>query len=97
MRLRYTPEALAELDALVADIAAHSPQGAKRVLARIDAMTTLMLHHPRSGQPTSLGGMRRMVVTPYPYLIFYEPGDGEIIVVGIRHGARDPSSMPNRT
>ena len=55
-----------------------------------------MLHHPRSGQPTSLGGMRRMVVTPYPYLIFYEPGDGEIIV-GIRHGARDPSSMPNRT
>ena len=38
--------------------------------------------------------MRRIAVTPYPYLIFYEPTDDEVIVVGVRHGARDPSSMP---
>ena len=30
----------------------------------------------------------------YPYLIFYEVHDAEIVVIGIRHGARDPSTMP---
>jgi len=35
--------------------------------------------------------VRRMPVTPYPYLVFYEAGDDEIIVHAIRHGARDPS------
>jgi len=32
-----------------------------------------------------------MVVSPFPYLIFYEATENEIIV---RHAARDPSGMP---
>jgi plasmid stabilization system protein ParE len=34
------------------------------------------------------------VVVPYPYLVFYEVTDEEIIVHAVRHGARDPGSMP---
>jgi len=29
--------------------------------------------------------------TPYPYLIFYEATDAEIIIHAVRHGAREPS------
>jgi toxin ParE1/3/4 len=29
-----------------------------------------------------------MTTTPYPYLIFYEATDDEIIVHAVRHGAR---------
>jgi len=36
-----------------------------------------------------------MPVTPYPYLVFYEVGDGEIVVHAVRHGARDPSGSPD--
>ena len=32
-----------------------------------------------------------MTTTPYPYLVFYEATDTEVIVHAIRHGARDPS------
>jgi hypothetical protein len=31
---------------------------------------------------------------PYPYLVFYEVKDDEVVIVGVRHGARDPGSMP---
>ena len=46
------------------------------------------------GARTSDPAVRRMTVLPYPYLIFYEPTPDEIIIHAVRHGARDPSSMP---
>jgi len=35
-----------------------------------------------------------MTTSPYPYLIFYEVTDSEVIVHAVRHGARDQSNMP---
>jgi len=35
-----------------------------------------------------------MAALPYPYLIFYEVREGELIIHAVRHMARDPSSMP---
>ena len=91
MRLRYTRSALADLEAILAYIAARSPHGAERVQARIKAVTDLLLHHPRIGTRTEDPVIRRMTTSPYPYLIFYEPTDSEVIVHAVRHGARDPS------
>lgn len=38
--------------------------------------------------------IRRINTWPYPYLIFYEVREDEIIIHAVRHGARDPSGMP---
>jgi len=35
-----------------------------------------------------------LVISPYPYLMFYETGDGEIIVHSVSHAARGPASVP---
>jgi plasmid stabilization system protein ParE len=32
----------------------------------------------------------------FPYLIFYEIFDAEVVIMRILHGARDPRSMPAR-
>ena len=96
MKLRYTPAALAELDAVLDHIAEHSPRGAKRVQTRLHATITLLLDHPTSGLATDAPPMRRMGVKPYPYLIFYELSDNEIVIVGVRHAARNPSTMPGQ-
>ena len=72
MRLRYTLPALADLSAILDYIAVHSPQGARRVQARIQALTDLLLQHPHMGRRTSDPASRRMTTTPYPYLVFYE-------------------------
>jgi plasmid stabilization system protein ParE len=94
LKLRYTRLALADLDAILDYIAADSPRGARRVQARIKAVIDLLLQYPYIGRRTNDPTVRRMALTPYPYLVFYEPTETEIIIHAVRHAARDPSSMP---
>lgn len=94
MRLRWTLPALADLDAVLDYIATHSPQGARNVQARLRAVIELLLHYPYIGTPTRDPTIRRISTPPYPYLIFYEVAGDELIIHAVRHGARDPSTMP---
>lgn len=96
-RLRYTLPALADLDSVLDYIAARSPQGARRVQTRIQAVIDLLTQHPFIGTRTNDPAIRRMTTSPYPYLIFYEATDAELIVHAVRHAARDPSGMPGAT
>jgi toxin ParE1/3/4 len=94
MRLRYTLPALADLACILDYIAHRSPQGAARVHNRMRDITNLLLQCPHAGVLTYDPSIRRMTTTPYPYLIFYEVADNEIIIHAVRHGARDPSGNP---
>jgi plasmid stabilization system protein ParE len=94
VRLRYTLPALADLGAILDYIAAHSPQGSRRVHTRIQAILDLLLLHPHIGTGTDDPIIRRMTTPPYPYLVFYEATETEIIIHAVRHDARDPSGMP---
>lgn len=91
MRLRYTLPALADLASILDYIADRSPQGAARIHIRIRAVTDLLLRYPQAGAMTNDSTIRRITTTPYPYLIFYEATDAEIIIHAVRHGAREPS------
>lgn len=94
VKLRYTLPALADLNSILDYIAAHSPQGARRVQMRIQVMIDLLLTHPNIGTRTDDPTIRRMTASPYPYLIFYEATEAELIIHAIRHAARDPAGMP---
>lgn len=94
MRLRFTPRGAAELDKALDYIAARSPQGARNVQTRIQAVIALLLLYPQAGLPVSKGRLRRVVATPHPYLIFYRATDDEIVIHGVRHSARNPATMP---
>jgi toxin ParE1/3/4 len=91
MRLRYALPALAGLASILDFVADHFPQGAARIHTRIRAVTDLLLRYPLAGAVTDDPTIRRITTTPYPYLIFYEATDTEIIIHAMRHGARDPS------
>jgi toxin ParE1/3/4 len=93
VKLRYTRRGAAELEEILAYIEERSPQGARHVQARIKAITDLLLQHPRAGQLTSNGRLRRMVASPYPYLVFYEATEDHIVIHGLRHAARRPSTL----
>ena len=92
MRVRYSVPALADLANILAYIDARSPQGARKVRARIEETLNLLLSNPFIGARTRQG--RRISAWPYPYLIFYEVTKDTIMVHAIRHGARDPRTMP---
>jgi plasmid stabilization system protein ParE len=93
-RLRYTRPALADLEAVLDTIAARSPQGARRVQARIQGVIALLTEFPFIGTRTNDPAIRRMTTSPFPYLVFYEATDTELIVHAVRHAARDPAGMP---
>ena len=63
--------------------------------ARLQAIIDLLLLYPLIGTRTDDPTIRRMTTSPYPYLIFYEGTETEIIIHAIRHGSRDPSGVPN--
>lgn len=94
MIVRYTLPALVDLELLIDHVAQRSLQSARRILLEIRAAERRIELYPRSGASTSRPTIRRVKVPRCPYLIFYEPTDSEIIIHAIRHGARDPATMP---
>jgi toxin ParE1/3/4 len=94
VKLRVTRRAATQIEKALEYIEAESPQGANRMRERIQTLFLLLTHHPYAGQLTDLPGVRRLVVSPYPYLIFYRVTDDEVIVQRMRHTSRRPRSAP---
>ena len=94
LKVRFTPDALRELDAIITTIRAESFAGARRVQRRIDDIVdqigTFAGASGRTRDPT----IRKAVIRPFPYLLFFRVDEDEIVVTSVRHGARDPSTMP---
>lgn len=55
---------------------------------RVQRLFLLLAQHPYAGQATDLPGVRRLSVSPYPYLIFYRVTSDEVIVQRMRHTSR---------
>ena len=90
MRLRVTRRAATQIEKALDYIEADSPQGANHVRDRIQTLFRLLAQHPYAGQATDLPGVRRLTLSPYPYLIFYRVTDSEVIVQRMRHTSRQP-------
>jgi toxin ParE1/3/4 len=88
--LRYQKRALQQIDKALGYIASRSPEGAANVEARLAAMVTLLQLQSFVGRKTTIPGVRRVFLTPYPYLIDYYVGDDEIVIQRFRHTARRP-------
>jgi toxin ParE1/3/4 len=90
MQLRFTARAAAQIDAALAHVAAKSPRGASNVRSRLLAILRLLQERPLAGHRTSNPLVRRIAVTPYPYLLDYRTTDSEIVILRFRHAARRP-------
>ena len=92
MRLRYQKRALQQIDKALGYIAARSPDGAAKVEARLTAIVALVQLQSLVGRKTSIPGVRRVFLTPYPFPIDYYVGDDETVIQKFRHTARKPLS-----
>jgi toxin ParE1/3/4 len=90
VKLRYSKRALHQIDEALGYLAKQSPQGAAKVAARMSLILTLLQQYPHTGSKTKISGVRRVFLTPYPYLIDYYAGADEIVVQRFRHAMRRP-------
>jgi len=92
VKLRVTRRAATQIEKALDYIEADSPQGANHVRERIRTLFHLLTQYPYAGQATDLPGVRRLTLSPYPYLIFYRVTEDEVIVQRMRHTSRQPRS-----
>lgn len=89
MKVRYSKLALAELDAILADIQAENPGAAARLEARVDRVVKRISQFHQSAQEVvARPGVRSVPLVRYPYVVHYSVNESEVVILRIVHGAR---------
>jgi len=94
MRVRYTPRATQDLQDIFEYIRKENPFAGLRLVDGIQSVIAELGSTPGMGSPTDKGRIQRFPVAATPYLVFYEILEGEVAIVHIRHGAREPWAGP---
>ena len=90
MKIRYTRRAASDLASILAYVEQQSPRGAANVRARLFSVIAALTQQPRMGRLTRKRNVRRVIATPYPYLVFYRATANEIIIDSVQHAVRQP-------
>lgn len=88
MRVVWSEGALIDLRAVHDYIAQFSTLAAQRMAARLTSAGDDLAKLPDRGRP--IGSKRRELAIIAPYLIRYLREDDCVIILSIRHGAREP-------
>jgi len=89
LTVQLAPRAIADLDEIRAYLVARDRRAAERVRQRIEQAITTLSDFPKIGRPTHLAGVSVTSVLRYPYLVYYTVSDSELVIIHIRHAARD--------
>ena len=90
LTIRFDTRALADLAEIRDYLVERSPSGAERVRIHLVDTIERLADFPFLGRSTDEPEVRVMPLTRYPYLVFYAVLDDEVIILHVRHGAREP-------
>lgn len=93
MKARYTANALADMASIFEHIARDNPRAAANVVERIKQTVSRLELFPLTGHRCDIP---RVLVAPlgrYPYSIYYQVTDREVLILHLRHGARLPPTQ----
>jgi toxin ParE1/3/4 len=88
MNVRFSRQARADLNTIIATIASDNPRAARRFGRLLRDRALSLSHNPYRGTAVKRSnGLRRLLVGPY--LILYDVADDRVEILQIVHGARD--------
>jgi toxin ParE1/3/4 len=90
LKVRFDGRALADLAEIRDYLVERSPSGAERVRLHLLETIDRLADFPFLGRPTDEQSVRVLILTRYPYLVFYAVIGGEVVILHVRHGAREP-------
>ena len=88
LTIRWTRQAITDVDNIYDFIAANNPRAARAVVDRIDRAITSLTLHPRIGRVGRLPGSRELVVPRTPFIVAYRLRDQAVELLGVIHAAR---------
>ena len=83
----WTDDAVGHLEAILTYIAAFDAEAGLRLAARLVEVADSLAQFSDRGRAVD-GGLREMT-TVWPYIIRYRVEEDRIVILRIRHGARD--------
>ena len=90
MKIRYTPRARSDLQAIVEYLGDRSPQGMRNVRRALEVTIQLIGQYPNSGRLAGEQTVRVLPVGRYPYLVYWTVERDEVWIVHIRDGRGKP-------
>jgi toxin ParE1/3/4 len=90
MRIRYTPRAFADREAIFDYLDRRTPKGARTVAGAIENSIQRLELFPYSAPATDEPGIRELIVPRLPYKVYYRVVGEEVWIIHIRHAARHP-------
>jgi plasmid stabilization system protein ParE len=88
MTVRYSRQALAQIERIFDRFETESPSVATAFSRRLELLADLLNRRPSIGRRTDIVSVRVFPLKPYPYLLFYREDDAGVIVLRVRHMAR---------
>jgi toxin ParE1/3/4 len=88
-RIEWTEDAVANLDAIADYISAFNPAAAQRLAERLIAAADSLAEFSERGRDAGEG--RREMTIVWPYVLRYRVEAERVVILRIRHGARDGS------
>ncbi len=89
MIVRYTRQAVAELDEARAYIARERPRAAAEMVRRVREAIDGLRRFPERGRSGREPGTRELVVPRTPFVVPYRNSGREIQILAVLHGRRD--------
>jgi toxin ParE1/3/4 len=91
MKVRYTEEALKDLDEIAGFLAKKYPAIAPAVEQRIRAVVARIARWPKSARRSAgRAGVHVVPLGRYPYKVFYRMTEHGVEILHIHHAAREP-------
>ena len=88
MNVRYTANALANIDEILSYVSRDNPKVAASILARVEQVAAHIADFPRAAYETDALGVRVIPLGRFPYLLFYTVERNEVVILHVRHAAR---------
>jgi plasmid stabilization system protein ParE len=86
-RIVWTDEAVEHLEAIVTYVSVYDPAAAERLGRRLIEIADSLAHFPHRGRDAGEG--RREMTTVWAYILRYRVEGDTVIILRVRHGARD--------
>jgi len=90
MRIRYTPRAQGDLNAIYAYLDQFSPAAAQSVKNAIERRIARLADFPLMAPATDESGIYELTIVRYPYKIYYEVVGEEVRILHMRDARRRP-------
>ena len=85
MRVRWTRQALKNLETAVHYISTDSPGNDQKVAQKIWDSIQLLQQQPGMGRPGRIPGTRELIISDLPFIAPYAEHKGEIVILRIIH------------